>query len=137
MDKEEGDRERMLVRIASNVLRACALVALVLGILFWVNPNLTTQSLQGIHMLFGILVVIALWVLAIVILTAPKGRSVGLGLGALVLGIVAIIVGLNQQSWDQTSTHWIIQVIHLLIGLCAIGLGEAIGGRYRRNNRLA
>jgi hypothetical protein len=127
----------MLVRITSNVLRFCAVVALVLGILFWVNVLPVNDMWQGIHMLFGILVMIALWVLGIVILTAPKGRSVGLGIGALVLGIIAIIVGLNQQSWDQTSTHWIIQVIHLLIGLCAIGLGEAISGRYRRNNRLA
>ena len=127
----------MLVRITANVLRVCAVVALVLGILFWVNVIPVNDMWQGIHMVFGILVMIALWVLGIVILTAPKGRSVGLGLGALALGIIAIIVGINQQSWDQTSSHWIIQVIHLLIGLGAIGLGEAIGGRYRRNNRLA
>jgi uncharacterized membrane protein len=127
----------MLVRIASNILRVCALVALVLGVLFWVNVLPSNNMWQGIHMFFGIVVMISLWVLAIVILTAPKGRSVGLGIGALVLGIIAIIVGINQTSWDLTPTHWIIQVIHLLIGLAAIGLGEAIGGRYRRNNRLA
>ncbi len=127
----------MLVRITSNVLRVCALIALILGIIFW------TSDVQGvlvpIHMLLGILVVLSLWILGYAIATAPRGKNIGLAVGAFVLGLLVLIVGLTQNGPLAlgSSTHWIIQVVHLILGLLAIGTGEAIGARYKRNNRVA
>lgn len=125
----------MLVRITSNVLRVCALLALILGIIFWTaDPG---GILVPIHMLLGILVVLSLWILGYAIATAPRGKNIGLAVGAFVLGLLVLIVGLTQNGPLAlgSSTHWIIQVVHLLLGLLAIGMGEAIGGRYRRSNR--
>ncbi len=48
----------------------------------------------------------------------------------LALGILFWTV--FQTRWLIGSNHWVIQVIHLLLGLSAIGLAEMIGGRYRR-----
>ncbi len=125
----------MLVRITSNVLRVCALIALILGIVLW-NVQIR-GALVLVHMLLGILVVISLFILAYAIATAPRGRNMGLAIGAVVLGLLQAYVGLSQTGslYLSPSTHWIIQVLHLILGLLAIGIGEAISGRYRRSNK--
>jgi hypothetical protein len=43
---------------------------------------------------------------------------------------------MTQAGLLPGSSHWVIQVVHLLIGMAAVGSGEAIGGRLRRS-RLA
>ena len=124
----------MLIRVGVMVLRICALLALILGIIVWIaNINIIVP----IHMLLGILVMLSLWALAFGIATAPKGRNIGLAIGAFVLSLVMLFVGLQQTNslFLTPSTHWIIQVVHLLIGIGAIGIGEAIAGRYRRLNK--
>jgi hypothetical protein len=124
----------MVVRITANVLRVAALLALILGILSWVN--ILPDSLINIHMLLGIIVVLSLWVLGGVIATTRGG--IGLAIGAFVLGLITLALGLTQQQiLPDPSVHWVIQVVHLLIGLSAIGMGEAISGRYRRQSQVA
>ena len=122
----------MPVRIILMLLRICVLIALVIGILHWVNV-LDGGAIEA-HMLFGILVTLSLWALGYFILTAPKGASLGLGLGAFVLGICIVALGWSQTQFSLGASQWIIQVIHLLLGLSAAGLGEAIAGRYKRAN---
>jgi hypothetical protein len=124
----------MLVRITTNVLRVAALLALILGILDWIGHPLGSIL---IHMFLGFIVVISLWILGGSMLTL-KG-SVGLGIGAVVLGLIVLALGLAQQRIlpEPNPAHWVVQVIHLLIGLSAIGMGEAIGGRYRRQRQVA
>ena len=124
----------MLVRITVMVLRISALLALILGVIFWFSNS---DNLVPFHMLLGIIVTLSLWVLGFAIGMA-KGGSWGLGAGAIVLGLIMVALGLSQASiLPDSPLHWIIQVVHLLIGLAAIGLGEAIGGRYRRLNPAA
>ncbi len=119
----------MAVRITVMILRLSVLVALVLGILKWVG--VLGSSIINIHMLFGSLVVCSLWGLGYFILRAPKGASLGLGIGAFVLGFVILIVGASQVSFPPPLA---VQIIHLLLGLSGAGLGEAIAGRYKRLN---
>jgi hypothetical protein len=125
----------MVVRITANVLRASALLALIFGVLSWVN--VLPDSLIGIHMLLGIIVVLSLWILGGAI--ARTRRGIGLGIGAIVLGLITLALGLTQQQIlpDPNSLHWIIQVVHLLLGLSAIGTGEIISGRYKRQTQVA
>ena len=120
----------MVATIASWVVRLGGLVMIVLGLLFWTGHALT---LKNEHMLLGLLVVLALWVLAGVAL--QKGVSVGLVIGAFVLGLVVIGFGMSQTSLMSGSTRAvveIIRVVHLLLGLALISYGEIIGGRLRR-----
>ncbi len=126
----------MIVRIGIMALRLCVLLALIFGILLWVNaiPDWGVM----IHMTLGLLAVIALWLLAFGIGTARKGRSLGLAIGAFVLGLLLPIVGLGQLSWLYLgNAHIAVQILHLILGLGAIGLGEAIAARYKRQNKLA
>ncbi len=84
-------------------------------------------------MTLGLLVVLALWVLAGIAL--QRGVNVGLVIGAFVLGLVVIGFGMSQTSLMSGSTRAvveIIRVVHLLLGLALISFGEIIGGRLRR-----
>jgi hypothetical protein len=124
----------MVVRITVNVLRVAALLALILGILNWANHPLGSIL---IHMFLGFIVVLTLWILGGAIVSSKGGT--GLGIGAFVLGLIVLLWGLFQTRIlpEPNSVHWIVQVIHLIIGLSAIGMGEAIAGRYRRQSQVA
>ncbi|HSK36134.1 MAG TPA: hypothetical protein VLA80_05315, partial [Actinomycetota bacterium] len=49
--------------------------------------------------------------------------------GAVVLGLVVPIVGLTQRELLPGSAHWLIQVLHLLLGLGLLGLAENLATR--------
>ena len=122
------------MRIALMVLRIAVLVNLLLGILFWINtidPD-ANPVVKWVHIILGIAAVISLFTNGI--LQGIRGGSLGLALATFVLGFLLTFVGLFQQNWLTASNqpHWIIQVIHLVLGLSAIGLGEMIVGRYNR-----
>lgn len=120
----------MVATIASWVVRLGGLVMIVLGLLFWTNHALT---LKNEHMALGVLVVLALWVLAGVALR--KGVGVGLVVSAFLLGLVVIGFGMSQTLLMSGATRAvveIIKVVHLLLGLALISFGEIIGGRLRR-----
>jgi hypothetical protein len=103
---------------------------IVLGLLFWSGNALT---LKNEHEMLGVLVVLALWTLAFVALR--KGVSVGLVIGGLLLGVVVIGFGMTQTSLMNGATRAVVEtikVIHLLLGLALISLGEVLTGRIRR-----
>lgn len=114
----------MVTRIASMVLRLCALVAIVLGILFWTG---NAEQLRELHMTVGILLVLALWTIAIGQASKPGGM--GRLLAAIVVGVALAIIGMTQERILPGQNHWIIQVTHLAVALLAVGLGEMLAGR--------
>jgi hypothetical protein len=118
----------MVAKIASWVVRLGGLVMIVLGLLFWTG---NATGLVNEHMLLGIIVVLALWVLAGIYM-AQRGANVGLTLGAFLTGIVVLIVGMTQTRLMPGSSHIIIEVVHFLLGLLLISFGEIITGRLRR-----
>jgi hypothetical protein len=123
----------MVIRITVMVLRICGVLALILGILFWIG---IAQGLVAVHMLLGILVTLSLWVLGVSIVVLTRG-NIGLGVGAIIMGILVVLLGLTQGGLLVGPLHWLVQVLHLLFGLGAIGLGEAVGGRYKRVQAVA
>jgi hypothetical protein len=120
----------MVIRIASVVLSLAGLLALALGLLFWTGAAL---NLISMHMLLGLLAVGALWVIGIG-QTFTKGGSWTLAVCALVVGALMIVIGMNQASLMIGDLHWVIRVIHLLLGLLTIGLGHMGAARYRRGS---
>ena len=119
----------MATRILTMTLRLLFLVMLVLGILFWTGK--AGGGLVLLHMFLGIVFVAVFWAIGIVQAMGRNG-SLGLTLGTFILGLVIAIYGLAQRSLLPGSGHWIIQVIHLLLALIAIGMAEMIAGRTRR-----
>jgi hypothetical protein len=118
----------MLIRIASILMRVCGILALILGLLFWGN---IARELLRFHILLGVLLVLCLWIAGVGQAFA-KGGSWALAGGALLLGMVVIGVGLNQSAWLVGPWHWVIQVLHLLLGVFAVGVGQMAAARYQR-----
>ena len=120
----------MAAKIASWVVRLGGLIMIVLGLLFWTGNAL---GLVQEHMTLGLLVVLALWVLAATAM--QKGVGVGLVIGAFVLGLVVIGFGMTQESLMSGATRAVVEtvkVVHLLLGLALISFGEILTARLRR-----
>jgi hypothetical protein len=122
----------MVTRIASIVLRLGGVLAVILGILFWSGNAL---NLLPIHMLLGLLVVLALWIVGIG-QAFSSGGSWPLAGGALLLGLLVIVVGMTQSSLLVGPFHWVIQVVHLLLGILAVGIGQIAAARWRNSSAI-
>ena len=105
-------------------IRALGVVQLVLGVLFWTGNAL---GLVDLHQLLGILLVLGLWTMAA--LAHRAGVPAGLVAAAAVWGLVVPIVGLTQRELLAGSAHWVIEVIHLLLGLGLLALAENLATR--------
>jgi hypothetical protein len=123
----------MTIRIASVVLSFAGLLALILGLLFWTN---TALNLIQMHMLLGLLAVGALWVIGIG-QAFSKGGSWIIAACALIVGAAMILIGWTQSSLLVGELHWVIQVVHLVLGLLVIGLGHMGAARYRKGTTSA
>ena len=109
------------------IIRITGLFQLILGVVFWLDQN---DALIPFHMLVGTIFVISLWIMAF--LAARSGVSWKLTSLAFVWGLIVIILGVTQTGILPGSFHWLIDVLHLLLGLGAIGLGEALSARIKR-----
>jgi hypothetical protein len=105
-------------------VRAVGLVQLVLGLAFWTGNLL---GLVDLHQLLGILLVLSLWTLAG--LAARAGVPPAMVAAAVVLGLVVLIIGLTQRELLPGSAHWVIQVLHLLLGIGLLGMAENLATR--------
>jgi hypothetical protein len=118
----------MVIRIGSVVLSVAGVFALILGLLLWSHR---ASHLVALHMLLGFLVVSALWVVGIAQAFANSGSWL-MAACAIIVGALVLVLGMNQSSLMVGEFHWIIQVMHLLLGLTAIGIGHMVAARYRR-----
>ncbi len=119
----------MVVTITKWVLRVSAILALILGIIIWANDSLAS-SLINIHLPLGVLVTLSLIVLGIMYGTA-KGGNWGIAALAIVWGLLVFALGASQLAAEPSL---VVKILHLLIGLIAIGIGEVVAGRYKRLN---
>lgn len=103
------------------------LILIILGILFWTG---NADNLIPVHMLLGITLVIALWALAV--LAAFAGVTPGLIAVAAGWGFIVPVLGLAQDRLLPGSLHWLIQVLHLLVGITALALAGILATRITR-----
>jgi hypothetical protein len=115
---------------AQWTVRIAGFIALLLGILIWIGGP---AGISPLHMLVGVILVAGLWTLAVLGLRAGAGPA--LPLVAFGWGIVTILFGLNQATILPGDGHVVVQVAHLLVGIVAIGIGEALGARIGRMTR--
>lgn len=116
------------MQIAIRIIRALfdllGIALLVLGVLFWAGHAL---SLIPLHMALGGLFVLCMWALAALAFWVRRARS--LAAWVLVWSFVVPILGALQVRLLPGSLHWIVQSVHLLVGLIAMGLGHALAAR--------
>jgi len=115
---------RTTATVARWLVRITGLIQIVLGLLFWTGNALT---LLPVHILSGLILVISLWVLAFV--AARSGVEPAFVAVAFLWGLLVVVLGLTQGQVLTGSAHWLIQALHLLVGLVAIGQAEGLGRR--------
>jgi hypothetical protein len=99
------------------IVRTAGAVQLVSGTLLWTG---LAAGFLPLHMASGVAIVLTLWTLAALALAA-RARS-GLAIFALVWGLALPALGFRQAALLVGPMHWIIRVIHLLMGLIALAL---------------
>ncbi len=120
----------MVIRVTSLVLSLAGLLALIFGVLFWFGVALQFVSL---HMLLGLLAVAALWVIGVAQGLAGDG-SWTFALAAIIVGAATLLLGLIQSSLMVGELHWVVRVIHLILGLLTIGIGHMGAARARKSS---
>jgi hypothetical protein len=116
-----------LSRILLMLMRIGAAVQVVVGVGLWTGR---WYSLVGMHRTVGIVYVLLLWTLAIIALV--QRRSVKLALAAIVWGLVIAMLGFTQQRFLIGDLHWIVRVVHLIVGLAAMPMAERLAPRSAR-----
>jgi hypothetical protein len=127
---------RFIVKTATTIvqilIRLTWLILLVLGIMLWTGGN---RALVFVHQWLGGAFVLSLWALAYLGMRCDAGtelKSPGLSLAIAFWSLVVLALGLAQTQLLTGNSHWLIRVLHLLVGFVAIGLAEALGARIKR-----
>ena len=119
-----ADFMNRLVVVLEWLLRVAGLVALVLGIALWTGHGYEYLKL---HMWLGFIVTFDLLLLAIAAMLARVPPV--LPLVSILWAAALPVLGIAQMRIVPGSNHWLVQVIHLILGLGAIGLGESLSKR--------
>ncbi len=110
-----------VVTIAGMTVRVAGVLLILLGVFIWTGHG---DAVVPVHELLGFILVLGLWTLAFV--GARSGVPVGFVVVAFAWGLIAPVLGLTQAGILAGGTHWVVQVIHLLVGLGAIGIAERL-----------
>ena len=99
-----------------------ALVAVAFGMGTYTHADFT-----NIHMLFGLIVALALLILSVIAVFTNGLRR--LGVIGIVLALIVPILGLKQQLILPGNLHWLIETLHLAVGFGALAFIGVISGR--------
>jgi hypothetical protein len=112
---------RTAILVLIWIVRVAGVVQILLGLSIWIGAGLRYFP---IHIQAGFLIVVCLWILAILALIV-RGRPALVGF-AFVWGLALPAFGMAQAAILVGPLHWIIRVIHLLMGLIALGTADAL-----------
>ena len=101
-------------------VRIAGLLAFVIGMML---GRVAMPALFHLHMTLGGLVAILLMIVALLSIgKIPAGKAAG----GIVWAALTVLVGMRQTVLLPGSYHWVIEVLHALLGLGAIGLTEML-----------
>lgn len=115
------------VTVVHMTIRVSGVLLILLGLAIWTGR---ADQTVPIHEFLGFVLVLSLWTLSF--FAARAGVPLRWVVLAVAWGLVAPILGLTQQNLVTGDWHWTIQILHLLIGLGAIGQGENLAARMRQ-----
>jgi hypothetical protein len=113
---------RATATICIWIVRVAGTLQLLLGALFWTGH---AYSFLPLHIISGVVIVLTLWTVAVLALLARTRR--GLALFGLLWGLALPAFGMVQANILVGSLHWIIRVIHLVMGLVAMAVAGMLG----------
>ena len=121
-----------MIKTLQWIVRIAWVIAVLLGLSFWTGRALAPVS---VHMTFGGLVALSLAILSILAMThrvRPPVAAI-----ALLWAIATVVVGTVQDWWVGAGSHVLIEVVHLVLGVGAIGLAEMLAAGLRRSSAAA
>jgi hypothetical protein len=108
-------------KIALMTLRASAGLLILLGLGIWTGK---VDGLIPVHAVLGFALVGSLWTICY---TASRaGISNRMVVPAAAWGLIAIVFGMAQENILTGNLHWIIQVLHVVVSMAAVGLGDRL-----------
>jgi len=113
---------RTTAAISLWIVRVAGTLQLLLGALFWTGH---AYSFLPLHIISGVVIVLTLWTVAVLALVARTRR--GLALFGLFWGLALPAFGMVQATMLVGSIHWLIRVLHLIMGLAAMALAGMLG----------
>lgn len=116
---------RKFARIVIMMLRLLVVIALVLGIALWMG-RLTPLAM---HIGIGFLTSLVLATLAVL---GMIRKAFGLGFAGLILAFLLPWIGLRQFPLAPAMEIAPVQVAHILIAFCSIGIGEALNAQIQK-----
>jgi hypothetical protein len=116
-----------MINVLRWLTRIAGLGALVLGASFIFAPGRAPLSL---HMTLGGIVAIVLAILAGWALIHRV--RVPAAIAALVWAAAVVYVGTVQEWWVGAGSHLVIEIVHPLLGIGAIGLAEMLAAAITR-----
>ena len=108
--------------ISRLLVRVLGVLQILLGLAAWVGIG---RGLVPVHMLLGLVLVILLWMLAA--LGARAGAHPGRVALAVLWGLFVPVFGVMHGALVVGDWHWVIQVLHLLVGMLLLGQAEQLG----------
>lgn len=111
---------------ATMIVRITGIAQLLLGVLIWMG---NAGGLVPVHMLIGLIFVLAMWVLGFRAMRA--GVATWLAGILLLWGAAILALGMTQAQLMPGPNHAAIQIVHVLTGLIGMGLSEMVGKRLR------
>jgi hypothetical protein len=111
------------------VVRLCGAVQLVLGALIWFAPG---RNYLPLHLLTGTLLVLALLTLAM--FSFRSGARWPLATFTMLWSLALPAFGFPHATILIGPHHWIIRMTHLMMGIAAIALGQALAKQILRNS---
>jgi hypothetical protein len=122
-----------MIKLLRWSIRIAGLAALVLGLLIW------SGRLGGavyVHMTLGWVVAAGLVIIAVYGLVS--GVRIPLAVVSIAWAAATVYVGVMQNqstSYMPRSSHLVIEALHLLLGIGAIGMAEALAGAITRGRK--
>jgi len=109
------------------IVRLTGMTQVALGLLFWTDRALT---LVPVHMAIGLTFVLAVWTLAG--LAARMRVRAGLVVVTVLWGGLVLALGITQGRLLPGPAHWIVEVLHVLVGVAAMALAARLAAQIRR-----
>jgi hypothetical protein len=116
----------MKTKVIQMGIRIIGAIQLVLGILFWLE---LADPLVICHIILGVLLTVGL---VILVVRAAKAKVDNKLIALSAVWAVGLpLFGLLQEKLLVGSNHWIIEVLHLVCALGAVGLAEILGKKLK------
>jgi hypothetical protein len=116
-----------MIKLLQWFVRIAGLGALALGVSFWFPSARPPLSL---HMTLGGIVALGLAILAIWALV--NRVRIPAAILALLWAAAVVYVGTAQDWWVGAGSHPVIEILHPLLGIGAIGLAEMLAAAITR-----